>query len=127
MPASARRIKGEITTNRAGDGVSAASTPDAIIACQCKFCGKYFNAKSKRERFCSDRCRDANKKITSRMTKEDLAFLREAEREKKKRIATARSANQESLAREAFEAREAGMSYGQYTSQRYAPRIGYHS
>lgn len=116
MPASAKRIKGEV--NNMIDETRT-SEPKEILAKECKFCGKYFKPTKPRQRYCSDICRSAAKKVKSKMTKEDEVFL-------KKKESNLKHKSQEDLARDAFNAREAGLTYGQYMARKYAPRINPH-
>ncbi len=75
----------------------------------CEICGKQFGAWNKRQKFCSDECRDKHKMQQSAMFREiykEQKQQRKAEKKKKP-----------SLADIAVAARQAGMTYGQYVAK----------
>ena len=115
----------------------------------CEYCGKQYVVdtyiKFKARKYCSDHCRDMVKyeKDKERRLKNKIPTRFRQDKEREKAIDSVlgpvlspekvmenfhkpkkkKGEVKDYLAEDAVAARQAGMSYGEYTSQRYAPRL----
>lgn len=78
------------------------------IAVKCKICGKEFTAKTKRRQLCGKECVRINAKNNFKNLEERRKEERKQKKEKKSTITEI-----------AVKAKQAGMSYGQYTALMY--------
>lgn len=120
----------------------AAKPLDKPVVKKCEYCGDDFECftviQKSTKKYCCDGCRKEANKKQARETRARLSAKRKEEKKKEQkeldefdilmeRLTKSygkRHSSEEDLTRDAVAARQAGMSYGQYTSQKYAPRVG---